>query len=66
MLNGVEWDVMTTQEVADYLRLSVMTVYKLAQEGKIPAMRLGRKWRFKKELIDEWFRTNVRHLLGES
>lgn len=49
-------EIMTTQEVAEYLRLTEATIYKLAQAGEIPAMKVGRAWRFKRELIDEWFR----------
>ncbi|MCD6345402.1 MAG: helix-turn-helix domain-containing protein [Anaerolineae bacterium] len=49
-------EIMTVQEVAQYLRLSTATVYKLAQAGKIPATRVGRAWRFKQELIDEWIK----------
>ncbi|MCG2767609.1 MAG: helix-turn-helix domain-containing protein [Anaerolineae bacterium] len=47
---------MTVREVAAYLRLSEMTVYRLAQEGAIPAAKIGRTWRFRRDLIDEWFR----------
>jgi excisionase family DNA binding protein len=49
-------EIMTTQEVARYLRLNEATIYKLAQSGQIPAVKVGRTWRFKKQLIDEWFR----------
>lgn len=49
-------DIMTVQEVAEYLRLNEMTIYRLARAGEIPALKIGRNWRFKKELIDEWFR----------
>ena len=49
-------EIMTAQEVAQYLRLSTATVYKLAQAGKIPATRVGRAWRFKRELLDEWIK----------
>jgi excisionase family DNA binding protein len=49
-------EIMTTQEVAEYLRLTEATIYKLAQAGEIPAMKVGRAWRFRKDLIDEWFR----------
>jgi excisionase family DNA binding protein len=49
-------EIMTTQEVAEYLRLAEATVYRLAQSGEIPAVKVGRAWRFKKTLIDEWFR----------
>ena len=52
----VESEIMTVQEVAQYLRLAEATVYKLAQAGEIPGMKVGRAWRFKKELIDEWFK----------
>jgi excisionase family DNA binding protein len=48
--------IMTAQEVAQYLRLDVTTIYRLAQAGGIPAVKVGRAWRFKKELIEEWFR----------
>ena len=58
-------EIMTAQEVANYLRLAEATVYKLAQAGDIPAVRVGRAWRFKKELIDEWFR-NQANKLAES
>ena len=47
-------EIMTTKEVAKYLRLHEITICKLAQEGKIPAIRIGRVWRFDKETIDKW------------
>jgi len=47
-------EIMTTREVAKYLKLHEITICKLAQEGKIPALRIGRVWRFVKENIDEW------------
>ena len=47
-------EIMTTKEVAKYLRLHEITVGKLAAEGKIPAVRIGRVWRFDKETIDNW------------
>jgi len=52
--------VMTVQEVAQYLRLSQAKVYRLAQAGEIPAMRIGKSWRFRKDLIDEWFDKQVK------
>ena len=45
---------MTTKELADYLKLHAITVCKYAANGQIPAMRIGRIWRFDKEAIDEW------------
>lgn len=46
--------IMTTKEVAEYLRLHEITVGKYASEGLIPAARIGRVWRFDKDRIDEW------------
>lgn len=45
---------MTTKELAKYLRLHEITICKHAAEGKIPAVRVGRVWRFDKEAIDKW------------
>lgn len=48
--------IMTVHDVAGYLRLSEAKVYKMAREGLIPAFRMGKNWRFKRQLIDEWIR----------
>jgi len=45
---------MTVGEVADYLRVAEKTVYRLLEKGRIPATRVGHKWRFKRESIDDW------------
>ena len=50
----VEHMILTVREVADYLRLSQAKVYRLANEGQIPVARLGKTWRFRKDLLDEW------------
>lgn len=50
---------MTLEEVAAYLKVRPQTIYTWAQEGRIPGAKLGKEWRFKKSLIDEWF---VSHL----
>ena len=46
--------VMTVDEVADYLKMKTVTIYKHAQTGKLPAFKVGSKWRFKKDTIDKW------------
>lgn len=46
--------IMTTKEVAEYLKLHEITICKYAADGKIPAIRIGRVWRFDKEAIDRW------------
>ena len=50
----VEHTILTVREVAEYLRLSQAKVYRLANEGQIPVARLGKTWRFRKDLLDEW------------
>ena len=47
-------EIMTTKEVAEYLKLHPITVCKYAGEGKIPAIRIGRVFRFDKDVIDKW------------
>ena len=52
-------DIMTLEEVANYLKLKPQTIYTWAQEKRIPAAKLGKEWRFKKSLIDEWFLSHI-------
>jgi excisionase family DNA binding protein len=47
-------DILTLEEVASYLRLTPQTIYKWAQEKRIPAAKLGKEWRFRKTIIDRW------------
>ena len=49
-----ELEMMTVKEVADYLKMKPVTIYKLAKEGKIPAFKVASFWRFKKDLIEKW------------
>jgi excisionase family DNA binding protein len=49
-------EIMTTKELAEYLRLHEVTISKYAAGGQIPATRIGRLWRFDKEAIDKWLR----------
>jgi excisionase family DNA binding protein len=51
--------IMTVRDVADYLRLSEATIYQMARQGRIPVLRMGRTWRFKKEFIDDWLETST-------
>jgi excisionase family DNA binding protein len=52
-------DVLTLNEVADYLRIPRSTAYKLAQEGKLPGQKVGRQWRFRKDAVDIWLSQSV-------
>jgi excisionase family DNA binding protein len=47
-------EILTLEEVAAYLRLKPQTIYKWAQEKRIPAAKIGREWRFRKSVIDRW------------
>jgi excisionase family DNA binding protein len=46
--------VITIEEASKYLRIPLSSLYKLAQDGKIPCQKVGRHWRFRKETIDRW------------
>lgn len=45
---------LTLEQIADYLQMSTSSIYKKVQANKIPAYKVGRQWRFKKEEIDRW------------
>jgi len=45
--------IMTVEEVAEFLKLSKITVYKLVKKGQVPGFRVGNSWRFRKEDIVE-------------
>ena len=45
---------LTTEEVLEYLQVNLRTVYRLIKAGKIPAVRVGRQWRFRKVDLDTW------------
>jgi len=47
---------MTLEEVAQYLKVSKDSIYRLAQKGKMPASKIGNLWRFKREEIDKWMK----------
>lgn len=46
--------VMTVEEVALYLRIPQSSVYRLAQERRMPCQKVGRRWRFHRDAIDRW------------
>ena len=47
-------EVMTSVEAAQYLKMHVKTVCRLAKEGKIPARKVGSEWRFMRSVLDGW------------
>jgi excisionase family DNA binding protein len=52
---------LTTEEVLEYLQVNLRTVYRLIKAGKIPAVRVGRQWRFRKRDIDGWLDSQRSH-----
>ena len=50
---------LTTEEVLEYLQVNLRTVYRLIKAGRIPAVRVGRQWRFRKRDI-----TSAKRQLG--
>jgi excisionase family DNA binding protein len=55
---------LTTEEVLEYLQVNLRTVYRLIKAGKIPAVRVGRQWRFRKRDIDHWLDGQRTHSAG--
>lgn len=51
---GQVGQVMTSLEAAEYLKMHVKTVCRLAKEGKIPAKKVGSEWRFLRSVLDNW------------
>ena len=46
--------VLTIQELSEYLKVPVSTLYKLVRKGSIPSFKVGKHWRFRKEAINCW------------
>ncbi len=53
-------EIMTIEEVADYLRISERTVYEWAKKGEIPCGKIGTSWRFKRSEIQKWVDRRLR------
>jgi len=49
---------LTTEQVAEYLKVDKFTVYRLVKQRKMPAFKVGSQWRYKKKLIDAWLLEN--------
>lgn len=52
-------EIMTMDELAEYLKISKSTLYKLAVENKLPGTKIGKRWRFHKDAIDEWVKNGL-------
>ena len=47
-------ELLTIEQVAQLLRLHVMTAYRLVKEGKLPGFKVGGRWRFRKDAMENW------------
>jgi excisionase family DNA binding protein len=52
-------EIMTLEEVARYLKVKPQTIYKWAQEETIPGTKLGKEWRFRRSILDEWIDSSI-------
>lgn len=57
MVNGDE--ILNIIQVAEYIGIHKITLYRLIKDQKIPAFKIGRQWRFKKKLLDKWIEENT-------
>lgn len=53
-------DIMTIDEVADYLRINKKTAYRLAGDEKLPGFKVGGAWRFRRAEIESWIDEDAR------
>lgn len=60
-------EILKVEQVAEILQLHVMTVYRLAKDGKLPGFKVGGRWRFNKEALEDWMvdRAQVTRLEAE-
>lgn len=56
MAKQMQDTVMTIDDLSKYLKLSTSTLYKLCADGKVPGQKVGRHWRFHREVVDQWLR----------
>ncbi len=47
-------EILTIREVASYLKVTERTLYRLVQDGKLPAFKVGNSWRFRREDLERW------------
>jgi excisionase family DNA binding protein len=47
-------EILTIREVADYLKVTERTLYRLVQEGRPPAFKVGNSWRFRRDDLERW------------
>jgi excisionase family DNA binding protein len=56
-------EIWTIREVAEFLQVKPVTIYKLANQGRIPGIKIAGSWRFNKKLMHEWIETDCKRAL---
>ena len=51
-------EILTLEEVAGYLKIDRITVYRLLAQKQLPAFKVGNQWRFKRKMIEAWLMKN--------
>lgn len=59
-------DILTTETLAQYLHMNPQVITRMAREGRIPGCKLGKKWLFKKSIIDEWLEEKIKGKKNEA
>lgn len=52
-------ELLTTQQVAHYLKVDKFTIYRLVAKKQMPAFRVGNQWRFKRSILEHWLHKNM-------
>lgn len=64
--NDREGEILTIKQVAEYLKVTERTIYRLAAAKKIPAFKVGGTWRFRKADIDGWIVAQAGSVEGQA
>jgi len=59
-------EILTVDELAEYLNMSRAKIYHMAQRGELPAAKIGAHWRFRKDIIDRWILQNIAETTADS
>lgn len=52
-------EIMNVGELAEYLGVSCSKIYKMIKEKKVPASKIGRQYKFSKQVVDSWLKENI-------
>ena len=58
-------EILTVKEIAEYLKLNPITIYRWANRGEIPCFKIGDEWRFRREMIMRWIEAHENGNGGE-